>query len=145
MQQQLVIINGPNLNMLGNREPSIYGKMTLSEIKELTEEKLKSKNISLFWFQSNIEGEIITKIQEIASQNVFGLIINPGAFSHTSIGILDALNCLAIPIVEVHLSNVYKRESFRQNLLTAKASTIIMSGLKEQSYYHAALALLNLK
>lgn len=140
---KLLVINGPNLNMLGKREPEIYGSETLEEIEQWTAQKLKDLSIQLDWFQSNIEGEIVSKIQE-TSKNYQGLIINPGAYAHTSVAILDALKILSIPVVEVHLSQVYKRESFRQTMLTAQGVNIIMSGLKKDSYNLAAHALQNI-
>jgi 3-dehydroquinate dehydratase-2 len=136
--KKFLIINGPNLNMLGMREPEIYGSLTLDEIKKHTEETLKSENISLEWFQSNIEGELVEKIQKLAKSTEFhGLIINPAAYSHTSVAIYDALMLLKLPIIEVHLSNTNKRESFRQSKLTARASTIIMEGLGKNAYIMA--------
>ena len=135
----LQIINGPNLNMLGSREAAIYGNLSLAEIQKLTETKCPS--FQLDWWQSNSESEIIGKIQSLMSSDFDGLIINPAAYSHTSIGILDALKILTIPIAEVHLTNVYSRESFRHSLLTAQAASIIMSGLGKDSYHYAANAL----
>lgn len=140
---KLLVINGPNLNMLGKREPEVYGADSLDDIKEWTNKRLKD-SFQLDWFQSNIEGEIVTKIQEAHQKKVQGLIINPGAYAHTSVAILDALKILTIPVVEVHLSQVYKRESFRQTMLTAQGVNIIMSGLKKNSYNLAALALQNI-
>lgn len=135
--QNFLIINGPNLNMLGTREPEIYGSLTLSEIKEFTEKSLTEQNVKIEWFQSNIEGEIVTKIQEAIGKNLKALIINPGAYSHTSVAIYDALCMVKCPIIEVHLSNTHRREDFRQTKLTAKASTIIMEGLGKLAYLTA--------
>lgn len=135
--KKFLIINGPNLNMLGQREPEIYGKLTLPEIIEYTEKMLASQKCKLEWYQSNIEGEIVTKIQEASKQDFSALVINPGAYSHTSVAILDALHILKIPIIEVHLSNTHLREDFRQTKLTAKASTIIMEGLSKNAYLMA--------
>lgn len=135
-----LIINGPNLNLLGKRNTAIYGDMTLAEIRSFTEKKLGS-DVTLEWFQSNIEGEITQKIQEVLAGAYDGLVINPGAYAHTSICIYDALECLNIPVVEVHLSNVYKRKSFRQTMLTAGAVTMIMCGLGKDAYYLAIHAL----
>jgi 3-dehydroquinate dehydratase-2 len=123
--------------MLGTREPHIYGSLTLDEIKKFTEDELKGSGVNLEWFQSNIEGEIVTKIQEASSKNYKALVINPGAYSHTSVAIFDALCILKCPIIEVHLSNTHKREDFRQTKLTAKASTIIMEGLGKYAYLTA--------
>jgi 3-dehydroquinate dehydratase-2 len=140
--KKIIIINGPNLNILGKREPKIYGSESLEEISRWTDEKVKTKAITV-WFQSNIEGEIIERIQSIPKENFDALVINPGGYSHTSIAILDALKVLEIPIIEVHLSQVYKREEFRHTLLTAKAASAIMSGLGKKSYYLAIHSLLD--
>jgi 3-dehydroquinate dehydratase-2 len=134
---KFLIINGPNLNLLGTREPEIYGSLTLDQIKSFTEESLNADNVQLEWFQSNVEGLIIDRIQQSLSQNFQALIINPGAYSHTSVAIYDALQILKIPIIEVHLSNTHRREEFRQTKLTAKASTIIMEGLGKLAYLTA--------
>lgn len=140
---KFLIINGPNLNKLGEREPEIYGSLTLKDIIELTEKKLRSYPVELEWFQSNIEGEIVDKIQEFSEKDAKALIINPAAYSHTSVAILDALKIVKKPIVEVHLSNTHHREEFRSVKLTAKASTIIMEGLGAISYYLAVLSQLD--
>lgn len=140
--KKITIINGPNLNLLGKREEA-YGALSLNEIKKETEHKLLNL-AELTWFESNKEDEIVKKIQELTASESNGLVINPGAFSHYSIAILDALKILKIPIVEVHLTQLYQRESFRQRMLTGEAASIIMTGLKEHSYYHGALALLSL-
>lgn len=138
------IINGPNLNMLGKREVEHYGSLSLAEIENYTNEHFDSNDLKLLWWQSNSESEIIEKIQTLHDEKIDGLIINPAAYSHTSIAILDALKILTIPIVEVHLSNVYNRESFRHSMLTAQASSIIMSGLGKNAYLYAAKALLDI-
>ncbi len=135
--KKFLIINGPNLNMLGTREPEIYGSLTLKDIVDYTEKGLANKNCELVWFQSNIEGEIVTRIQESLKQDFSALVINPGAYSHTSVAILDALHMLKVPVIEVHLSNTHRREEFRQTKLTAKASTIIMEGLGKNAYLMA--------
>lgn len=136
-----LIINGPNLNKLGVRQPEIYGKLSLDQIKKYTEEKIQEMGITLEWYQSNIEGEIIDKIQSVIDSDFDGLIINPAAYSHTSIGIYDALEMIGIPIIEIHLSNVYKRQSFRQTMLTAGAADIIMCGLGVDAYHTAVYSL----
>ena len=137
--KNFLIINGPNLNMLGTREPEKYGSLTLKEIEEHTNKKLNNKSVTLTWWQSNSESEIIDKIHELTKEDCDALIINPAAFSHTSVAILDALKMLKIPIIEVHLTNVYTREPFRHQMLTAQASSIIMGGLGIDAYYFAAL------
>ena len=124
-----MIINGPNLNMLGTREPEIYGSSTLSEIQNYTEMNLDKQSIKLEWFQSNIEGEIVSKIQELAS-------------AHASVAIYDALMLLQIPIVEVHLSNTHKREEFRQIKITARAAKYCMEGLGKNAYLMAIKTLI---
>lgn len=131
--KKFLIINGPNLNMLGQREPEIYGSHSLQDIIEYTENKLANR-CHCSWYQSNIEGEIVTRIQELTKEDFDVLVINPGAYSHTSVAILDALHILKIPIIEVHLTNTYRREEFRQTKLTAKASTIILEGLGKNTY-----------
>lgn len=123
--------------MLGTREPEVYGSLTLKEIQEFTEKSLEKDNVTLEWFQSNIEGEIVTKIQEAVSKNYKALIINPGAYAHTSVAIYDALTMIKCPVIEVHISNTHRREDFRQSKLTAKASTIIMEGLGKIAYLTA--------
>ena len=128
--------------MLGQREPEVYGTLSLEEIRNWTNDKLKSK-ASTTWYQSNIEGEIVTRIQAAHQEKFDALIINPGGYAHTSVAIHDALKILKIPVIEVHLSQVYQREEFRHTLLTAKAASAIMSGLGKQSYYIAIQSLLD--
>lgn len=140
--KNILIINGPNLNMLGKREPEVYGTDTLADIEVWTNEKIKSKAKTV-WFQSNVEGEIVSRIQAAHSENFDALVINPGGYAHTSVAIHDALKILKIPVIEVHLSQVYKREEFRHTLLTAKACSAIMSGLGKQSYYIAIQSLVD--
>jgi len=136
-KNKFLVINGPNINLLGKREPEVYGSLTLKEIEKYTQEKLKSYNLEIEWFQSNIEGEIVSKIQ-VASQGDFcALIINPAAYSHTSIAILDALKIIPFNIIEVHISNTHTREEFRQNKITASASKIVMEGLGKNAYFLA--------
>ena len=138
---KILVINGPNLNMLGEREPEKYGNLSLVEIEQYTRDKIGTL-AQLTWWQSNSESEIINKLHALNKSDFDSLIINPAAFSHTSIAILDALKILKIPIIEVHLTNVYRREHFRQQMLTAQASSIIMSGLGKDSYYFAVKAIL---
>lgn len=122
--------------MLGTREPEVYGKETLDDLQKFTESKVQGL-VTLDWYQSNLEGELVTRIQKAHTENYDALIINPGGYAHTSVAIHDALKILKIPVIEVHLSQVYKREDFRHTLLTAKAASAIMSGLGRQSYYIA--------
>lgn len=110
---KILVINGPNINMIGIREPGIYGKQTFSDLLELLELTAQRLGVTLEQYQSNHEGSIVDKIQE-AYGTVDGIVINPAAYTHTSVAILDALKSVAIPAVEVHISNVDARESFRQ-------------------------------
>lgn len=137
--KNFLIINGPNLNMLGQREPEVYGKDSLEDIAKTTSERLQGK-AHLEWYQSNIEGEIVSRIQKAFSEKFDALVINPGGYAHTSVAIHDALKILKIPVIEVHLSQVYKREEFRHTLLTAKAATAIISGLGKDVYHIAILS-----
>lgn len=134
---EYLIINGPNLNMLGKREPEVYGRDTLEDVQRYTEEKLHAHSLKLEWFQSNHEGEIVERLQRAASQKYRAVVINPGGFAHTSVAIHDAIKILQIPVIEVHLSHVHKREAFRQSLLTAKACLAIMCGLGKDAYWLA--------
>jgi 3-dehydroquinate dehydratase II len=140
--KKILIINGPNLNMLGQREPEVYGTETLDEIMKWTQAQVANK-AQLEFFQSNIEGEIVGRIQKAHSEKFDAVVINPGAYAHTSVAIHDAMKILTKPIIEVHLSQVYRREDFRHTLLTAKAATAIMSGFGRQAYYIAVLSQLH--
>ena len=132
----ILLINGPNLNLLGTREPEIYGIKKLSDIENDLIKFAENKNINLECFQSNHEGEIVDKIQESVSK-VQGILINAGAFTHTSISIRDALIGSKIPFVELHISNIFSREEFRkESFLTDKAIGII-SGFGITSYFLA--------
>ncbi|MBG08538.1 MAG: 3-dehydroquinate dehydratase [Halobacteriovoraceae bacterium] len=136
-EKKFLVINGPNLNFLGKREPEIYGSSSLEEIQEYTEKKISSfcKYVNIEWFQSNLEGEIVERIQRASQESLNGLIINPAAYSHTSVAILDALKLIEYKVVEVHLSNTYNRESFRHTRLTAKSSDAIIEGFGKEVYF----------
>ena len=136
---KIQIINGPNLNKLGEREVQVYGKKNLKEIQEECIELSKSLGISLNFFQSNSESEIIESIQQ--SSKYSGLILNAGAFTHTSVAIHDSLKILNIPIVEVHISNPFKREPFRQISYISSVATGIVSGFGTDVYKIAIQAL----
>lgn len=135
------IINGPNLNLLGVRQPEIYGDKTLHDIEQWLSEKWKQHSVQFLWKQSNHEGDLIDFIHQTLDSDVQGIIINPGAYSHTSLAIADALRAIKIPKIEVHISNVYSRESSRQVLLTAAACDAIMCGPSFIVYNSAAEAL----
>lgn len=125
------IINGPNLNMLGLREPEIYGKTSFKDF--FSELQFQFRDVELSYFQSNIEGELISEIHE-ANNNVDGIVLNAAAYTHTSIALADAVKILEIPVVEVHISNVYAREDFRKNSFIAPHAMGVISGFGLQSY-----------
>lgn len=133
---KLLIINGPNLNMLGIREPDIYGKGTYNDLCETIRNYCGEKSVECELYQSNHEGCIVDKIQE-AYKNADGIVINPGAYTHTSVAIADALKSVAIPYVEVHISDVSKREDFRQISYIRKSAKATISGLGFNGYLKA--------
>ena len=137
---KIAVIQGPNINMLGAREQHIYGPMTMDQIHEQMKGSAEQNGIELEFFQSNLEGEIVDRIQECMG-TVDGILINPAAYSHTSIAITDALSAVALPVVEVHISNIYKREEFRQTSMTAKASTGVITGFGPFGYHMGLIAL----
>ena len=131
--KKIIIINGPNLNLLGNREDDIYGEDSLDKIKSDCEKKGLEKKIEIIFFQSNNEGEIIDKIHEV-NDNFDGLIINPAAFTHSSIAILDALRNIKKPKIEIHLSNIYSREEYRKKSITSEGVNGLICGFGGNSY-----------
>ncbi|MDX2073904.1 MAG: type II 3-dehydroquinate dehydratase [Alphaproteobacteria bacterium] len=133
MTKQILIIHGPNLNTLGAREPEIYGTETLADINKKCEEKAASLGLAAECYQSNHEGELVSKIQE-AGKSAAGLIINAGAYTHTSIAIMDALLTVTIPVIEVHMSNIFRREEFRHQSYVSKAAKGIICGFGSNSY-----------
>ena len=143
MNKKILIINGPNLNLLGEREQSQYGKNTLNDIKNECVKLSDEFNDKIEFFQSNIEGEIVNKIQQVRDE-FHGVIINAAGFTHTSVSIRDALEILKIPIIEVHISNIYKREEFRQKSLLSGVVTGGIFGLGTECYILAIKALQSL-
>lgn len=141
---KLLVLNGPNLNFLGIREKSVYGAEDYSYLKSLIQEKAIKENVTVDIFQSNTEGNIIDRIQEAYFDGTQGIIINPGAFTHYSYAIRDALASLTIPIIEVHISNVHKREEFRHTSVTAPVCTGQIVGLGLQGYLLAMDAILSM-
>ena len=131
--QNILIINGPNLNLLGEREKDKYGSTSIDEIKKKCLSFSKEHNINLSFFQSNVEGEIVNEIQN-ARKNQNCLIINAGGYTHTSVAIHDALKILKIPIIELHITNIYKREDFRHKSLISAVVTGIICGLGINGY-----------
>ena len=140
---KIAVIQGPNLNMLGIREQHIYGPMSLDQIHEQLKGAASQNGVEVEFFQSNLEGEIVDRIQECLG-TVDGIMINPAAYSHTSIAIKDALSAVAMPVVEVHISNIYKREEFRQKSITAGASTGVISGFGPFGYHMGLIALMQI-
>ncbi len=138
----ILIINGPNLNLLGVREPEIYGTLTFESYFETLKQNFR--NINLSYFQSNHEGEIIDKLQSVGF-NINGIILNAGALTHTSIAIADAISAIKSPVIEVHISNVYKRESFRHHSYISNVAVGVICGFGMESYRLALLALINSK
>ena len=143
MRKPIHIINGPNLNLLGTREPEVYGHQSLEDIHALCEDKTKQAGYDIVFKQSNIEGELIDFIQE-AGKSGSGIIINPAAYTHTSVAIHDSLKAISIPSIEIHLSQPAKRESFRRRSLVAEAVTGTISGFGANSYLLGVQALINL-
>ena len=131
--KKILVLHGPNLNLLGNRENEIYGDLTLEEINKRIKRFAQEKGCIVEVYQSNHEGELVTKIQE-AKGVVDAIVINPAAYTHTSIAIRDALAAVNIPIVEVHLSNIYRREEFRKVSLSAPVAVGVISGFGAFSY-----------
>jgi 3-dehydroquinate dehydratase-2 len=131
---KILIIHGPNLNMLGKREPQIYGATTLEEINDGLKRQGKKAGLLVETFQSNYEGAIVEKIQETFLSGISGIIINPAALTHTSVAIRDALLLIDAPIIEIHISNIYKREIFRHKSLVADIATAQISGFGVMGY-----------
>lgn len=136
---KVLVIHGPNLNMLGKREPDIYGATTLTAINTMLTEEARTLGIDLKTFQSNVEGEMVTAIQEAAGWADV-LIINPAAYTHTSVALRDAVAAAGIPTIEVHLSNVYARESFRHHSYVAPVAVGQIAGFGADSYRLALIA-----
>ena len=140
MNNKIIIINGPNLNLLGEREQSQYGTITFEKLKDKCLKKANELKLEAEFFQSNIEGEIVNKIQE-TRKNVDGMIINAAGFTHTSVAIRDALNIFKKPIIELHISNIYMREEFRQKSLISDIATGGIFGLGDNGYILAIISM----
>ena len=137
---KIIILNGPNLNLLGEREKEKYGKVTLGDIENNCVDFSKKNNINLNLFQSNIEGELVDQIQKARNEQD-GLIINAGGYTHTSVAIHDALEIIKIPIIELHISNIYNREDFRHKSLISKVASGIICGFGAEGYIMALNAI----
>jgi len=133
VQNNIIIINGPNINLLGDRDKSLYGNDTYEDLVKKCKSEASNKKINIEFYQSNIEGELVTKIQESRSKYE-GLIINAAAFSHTSVAIRDALSLFKKPCIELHISNIYKREEFRHKSLISDVVTGVICGLGTYGY-----------
>jgi 3-dehydroquinate dehydratase-2 len=132
----IYILNGPNLNLLGHREPEVYGYTTLAQIQEMCAAQAASHGLPILFHQSNHEGEIVDQIQEARTSGA-AVIINPAGYGHTSVAILDSLLACSIPVIEVHLSNIHRRDPFRAHSYVSKAATGIVMGLGAQGYLRA--------
>ena len=143
MKYKIIVINGPNLNLLGEREKEKYGNVSLKDVEAECLKYAKENDIELSFVQSNVEGEIVSIIQD--SRNKYsGIIINAAGYTHTSISILDALKVLRIPIIELHITNIYNREEFRHKSLISKAATGIICGFGIKGYIMALKAMKNI-
>ncbi len=137
---KILVIHGPNLDLLGTREPDVYGDVTLNEINNTLKELAKKYKVSLDVFQSNHEGNIVDRIGQAKKDGVDFIIINPAAYTHTSVAIRDAVSATGIPVIEVHLSNIYSREEFRHTSLIAPVAKGQISGFGHKGYYMALQA-----
>lgn len=140
MPKPIFVLNGPNLNMLGVREPAVYGSETLEDVRRRTEARAKALDLGIDFRQSNLEGELVTWIQE-AREAASGIIINAGAYTHTSIAILDALTAAERPVIELHLSNVFRREGFRHHSYVSAAAQGVICGFGPKGYELAVEAM----
>jgi 3-dehydroquinate dehydratase-2 len=134
MSQTIYVLNGPNMNLLGTREPEKYGRSTLADVEQLCRATAKRFGLDIVFRQSNIEGELVNWIQEAQAKGAAGLVINPAGYTTTSIAILDALLTCSMPVIEVHISNIHARESFRQNSYVSKAAKAVIAGFGTEGY-----------
>lgn len=141
---KILFLNGPNLNLLGQREPGIYGKLTLAEIEAMVREQALQSGVEVDFRQSNVEGELVTWIQQAAGKFAV-IVLNAAAYTHTSVALRDAISAAGVPTLEVHLSNVYGREEFRHKSLIAPVCKGVIAGFGAESYRLALLASLTIK
>jgi 3-dehydroquinate dehydratase-2 len=134
MAQTIYVLNGPNLNLLGTREPEKYGHATLADVEKLCRASAERFGFDVVFRQSNSEGELVTWIQEAHGRKAAGLILNPAGYTTTSIAILDALLILQVPVIEIHISNIHQRESFRQHSYVSKAAKAVICGFGIEGY-----------
>lgn len=143
MPKPIYVLNGPNLNLLGHREPEIYGHQTLDDIEALTQQRATDFDLSCEFRQSNVEGELVNWVQE-AREKGSGIIMNAAGFTHTSVALLDALQAAEVPVIEVHLSNIFRREDYRHHSYVSKAATGVICGLGASGYRLAIEAMAEL-
>ncbi len=141
MSKTIYVLNGPNLNLLGTREPELYGRATLADVEKLCRSTAQDAGLGVEFRQSNHEGEIIDWIQEARASKAAGLIINPAGFTTTSIAILDALHTMESPVVEVHITNIHAREAFRQHSYVSRVARAVICGFGVQGYALAVAGL----
>lgn len=134
MAKNILLLNGPNLNLLGTREPEVYGSSTLADIEQAAAAQAAAAGAALASFQSNHEGALIDRIQAARTEGVDAIVINPGGFTHTSVALRDALAAVAIPFIEVHISNIHQREAFRHHSYLSGIATGIICGLGVEGY-----------
>lgn len=140
MPKPIYVLNGPNLNLLGAREPEIYGKQTLADIAAIAAKRAEALGLDCDFRQSNLEGELVTWIQE-AREKASGIIMNAAGFTHTSVALLDALQAADVPVIEVHLSNIFQREDYRQHSFVSQVAVGVICGLGGQGYALAVEAM----
>lgn len=143
MAKPVLVLNGPNLNMLGVREPAVYGRDSLDDVRQLAQKRAEALGLAIEFRQTNHEGELVGWIQE-ARTAASGIILNAGALTHTSIAVLDALQAAEVPVIEVHLSNIFRREAFRQHSYVSMAATGVICGLGAKGYELALEAMAGL-
>ncbi len=134
MSQTIFVLNGPNMNLLGTREPEKYGRATLADVEKLCAATAKRFGLAVDFRQSNIEGELVNWIQEAHAKKAAGIVINPAGYTTTSIAILDALLAVSMPVIEIHITNIHARESFRQNSYVSKAAKAVIAGFGIEGY-----------
>lgn len=144
MNHTIHVLNGPNMNLLGVREPEKYGRATLADVEKLCRDTAARFGIDIIFRQSNHEGELVTWIQEAGSKGAAGLVINPAGYTTTSIAILDALLAVSMPVIEVHITNIHARESFRQNSYVSRAARAVITGFGIEGYALAIIGLAGL-
>ena len=144
MNRRALVLHGPNLNLLGRREPGVYGRLTLAELDRLIRQHARDRHIGVECRQSNVEGQLIDWLQAAAGEGFLGIVFNPGAFTHYSIALRDAVAAIDVPVVEVHLSNIHGREEFRRHSVIAAVARGEIAGFGPQSYLLGVDALLAL-